>query len=275
MNRTDEPKPDERRARVNAAPRRRRFVRRLPIWCVATMLATSCGGATDSTEPGATAASVPPVTTVVTASTEPVGTAAPADLGDAQQELELLIDGDDDLRVVWRGVGFLPPDVIPVGDARSTAAVVWIEDYDEVLTLDSVTEVVDCDDTCVGDITTWAESQLAVGPMITVIGDRICGNCVEASRLSFVTSDADGGFVAMDGDALAAMTGEIDTAYEVMLSFGRSVRVRAEGADWRVVEEREISDCDPVITEYTMYVVTPSGEREQLAQLETSDNSCA
>ncbi len=266
---------------VNARLWRRRIVRRLPMWCLATMLATSCGGTTGSTEPGATAASVPPVTTdaanttAVLESTEPAGTAAPADMRDAQRELERLIDGGDDLRVLWRGVGFLPPDVIPVGDARTTAAVIWIEDYDEVLTLDSVTEVVDCDDTCVGDVASWAASQLAVGPMTTVIGDRICGNCVEASRLSFVTKDADGGFVAMDGDALAAMTGEIDTAYEVMLSFGRSVRVRAEGADWRVVDARQISDCDPFVIEYTMYAVTATGEREQLAQLETSDNSCA
>ncbi len=257
------------------------------------MLAAACGGATSSTDPGATLASVPPVTTDVpetaaapettrapdtTAApeaTDSIDTAAPPDARDAQQELERLIDGDDDLRVVWRGVGFLPPDVIPVGDARTTAAVVWIEDYDEVLTLDSVTEVVDCDDTCVGDVAPWAEAQLAVAPLTTVVGDRICGNCAEAYRLSFVTQDADGGFVAMDAEALAAMTGEIDTAYEVMLSFGRSVRVRAEGADWRVVDARELSDCDPFITEYTMYSVTAAGEREQLAQLETSDNSCA
>lgn len=234
-------------------------------WCLATILVASCGGATSSRGPDDTVAPVAPDTT---------GSVAPTDARDAQRELEQLIDGDDDLRVVWKGIGFLPPEVTPAGDAGSTAAVVWIENYDDVLTLDSVTEVADCGDACVSDVTTWAEAQLAVEPLTVIVGERICGNCAEAYRLSFVTADADGGFVAMDAESLGAMIGDIDTAYEVMLSFGRSVKVRSDGAGWRALDEHVISDCDPFITEYTMYSVTAAGEREQLAQLETSDNSC-
>lgn len=228
--------------------------------CLATIL-VACGGPTSSGGPG------DPATTVAS---DTAGTQ------DAATELRRLVDGDDEIGAEWTGIGVAAaPDVLPAADARATAAVVWIENYDDELTLDSVSEVVDCDDACVSDVAAWAEAQLASGMLPVVAGETMCGNCAEAYKLSFATVEPDGGIVAIEPESLRATIGDVDTPYEVMLSFGRGVRIRGGGAGWRAVDSRVVSDCDPFVTEYTMYSVSTTGEREQLAQRETSDNSCA
>jgi hypothetical protein len=194
----------------------------------------------------------------------------------AQDELRRLVARDDEVAATWERIGLdAVVDVSTATGTGPTAIAIWTENYDGVLTVEDVTDASACDDVCTRDVADWVDAQLAVAPLPTVAADDLCGNCEQASRLSLITIGDDGRFVAVGRGRLGAALGEIDSPYEVMLTFGESTRVRSDGERWRAMTHHVLSDCDPFVDEYTMWSLDRAGGRDELARYETSDDSCA
>lgn len=192
---------------------------------------------------------------------------------DAGDELRAVVERRADVDQRWERFGKRDPAEITVADGQpEVVAVAWLED-DDRRWIETVSGSTGCDEACVQGAEAWSLDELERGPLPRAVDDP-CINCGENEYLSLVALGANGTFAAVEPSEVVSILGEIDSPYEVMLVLGRSLSVRDDGDGWRAVTFEIVSDCDPVVTRYTMWAIDRTGGQDQLAAFETSDNSC-
>ncbi|NNE11414.1 MAG: hypothetical protein HKN41_04130 [Ilumatobacter sp.] len=192
----------------------------------------------------------------------------------ARDELKSFLD-DDDVDGRWESIDTGSAADINVAVGRpEVAAVTWTSSsFTGERVIEAVGGSTGCDDDCLDAAETWARNELAARLLPTAISNGPCFMCESEEFVTLVSVD-EVSVQVVEPAEVAAVVGEVDTAYEAVLVTGMSARVRPAGDGWRMIVSRITSDCDPFVVTHTMQAVDRVGSREQLATVEASDNSC-